>query len=265
MPVREPTVTRFVMALAAAAALQLVYAGSVALVRPAPLVGFVAAVPAVVAVVLGSASAAPALGRRAALWIAVPCAALLVVGVTGVAASSVASVVFVTLCLLAVGCLLGAFVGSRIQHPGHLVVVAYVSSLADLYSVLTPSAPSARIVHSKALLSVLALSWPTPGVSAAAPLLGVADVVMTALYLAAARRHRLGVVRTVVALAAGYAAVFTLVAVTAWPLPALPFLGIAVLCAHRDAWRIPRHERRRAFLGMAVFTVAIATAVWIHA
>jgi hypothetical protein len=154
--------------------------------------------------------------------------------------------------LLAAGTCLGAFVGARIEEPGHVLFVALASSLADIFSVTQPEGPSAAIVRSEVALSLLALSWPMLGSDQVAPLLGVGDVVFTALYLAVARRHGLSPTRTVAWLAAAYGVTMLAVFVTQAAVPALPFLGAGMLLAHPRTWRVPARDRRRGILVLSV-------------
>jgi hypothetical protein len=163
--------------------------------------------------------------------------------------------------LLAAGTSLGAFVGSRIEQPGHLLFVAVASSLADIFSVAAPEGPSAAIVRSEVALSVLALSWPMLGSQQISPLLGVGDVVFTALYVAAARRHDLPVSRTLGALAFAYAMTMLAVLAAAAAVPALPFLGGAMLLAHPRTWRVPERDRRRGLVALSVMTAVFIALV----
>jgi hypothetical protein len=261
---------RLAGALVAAGAVYLGFAALAHVWHPDPRLGYLAASLAVTAAVLGAGVTAPALAGRRAAWIALPVAAL--VGVALVARPPYGAMLGapVALALLAAGALVGACVGRRVQHPGHLLVVAYVSSVADLYSVLTPSGPSAQVASSERAMHLLAVTWPIPGMERIAPVLGIADVVMVALYLAACRQHGLPLRRTAVALGIGFVAAFGLVVATARPVPALPFLGIAMVAAHAEARRLPPGDRRVALAGMGLFTllallVALADLGWLGA
>lgn len=181
-------------------------------------------------------------------WAEVPARA----GALGIVASAA-----VMLALLAGGSVAGGVVGGRIQHPGHLSVVAVVSSLADVWSVLSPQGPSAAALQSEPLLSVLALPFPMLGTDAIEPLLGIGDVVFVALYLTVSRRFELGLGRTLVALGVAFAATALAVITLQRALPALPFLGAAVLIAHRDARLPPPGERRAAAIGVAVLAALV--------
>jgi hypothetical protein len=158
----------------------------------------------------------------------------------------------VSIALLAAGSALGALVGARIEHAGHLLFVALASALADVFSVTSPEGPSAAISKSDAALRIAAVSWPMIGTGSVEAFLGVGDIVFTGLYIATARRHELSMRRTVLALGAGYCATMLTVLVLQVAVPALPFLGGAMLIAHPEARRPPLADRRRGFVALSV-------------
>jgi hypothetical protein len=160
--------------------------------------------------------------------------------------------------LLAGGSSAGALVGSRIQHPGHLGVVAVVSSVADIVSVFHESGPTAQLAESTPWLSLFAIGAPMLGTSDVPPLLGVGDVVMAALYATAAARFALPEKRTWMALTGGLASAMVAVLVLEIALPALPFLGLAMVVAHPETRLPPHHERPQAALGIALVAAAAA-------
>lgn len=247
------------MALGAALVGQLAFVGVAGLWHPSPVVGYGVAMVAVVAAVLGTCATAPTLPKSRASLLLLPLAALVALAVFEVAvfevgASMLGPAAVVLALLLGAGSLAGALVGGHIPSFGYLVVVAYVSTLADLYSVLAPSGPSAQIVQSEAALSVLALSWPIPGMEGLLPVLGVGDVVMSALYLAAVRRHRRGLGRTVIGLGVGFIITFATVIVTEVAIPALPALALAFLVVQPKAFAVPEQERRTAIVGGLALT-----------
>lgn len=161
--------------------------------------------------------------------------------------------------VLACGCALGCAVGARIASPGHLLAVALVSSAVDIWSVTAPSGVTHTIVETPLLLRLLTVRVAVPPVRAPEPMIGFGDVVFAALYHAAATRHGLSRARTLGALAVGLA----LAGVGAGALgleggiPALPFLGIAVVLAHPEARRVPAKDRRATAFAAAVLVAAI--------
>ncbi|MBN8616932.1 MAG: hypothetical protein J0L92_40490 [Deltaproteobacteria bacterium] len=207
---------------------------------------------------LAGATLAPEVApRRLILTGLVGALAMVGLALGGVSLSPLTTALVGVLLVLA-GSSAGAWVGGRIQHAGHLGVVAVVSSIADAASVLQPSGPTAQILESAPTLSFLTLGAPMLGTADVPPILGVGDVVMSALYVAAARKHQLAQRRTWIALAAGLAAAMTVVLVLELPLPALPFLGVAILVAHPEARLPPPKERVQAAIGVAILLAIVA-------
>lgn len=224
----------------------------------AALVGYALAFAAVSACVLGVAARAPSLGRALIPIVAIAALALLALSSEAPGPFDAAAVLAL---LLTAGTSLGALVGARIQHPGHLLPVAVISSLADLVSVGTPGAPSDVVAGTPALLSILAISWPMPGTHDLVAVLGVGDIAFVALYFAAAREHRLSQARTATALALGLAATALVVMATSLAIPALPFLGAAMLVAHPAARSLSPSDRRPAAIGFVIIVLALAALV----
>jgi hypothetical protein len=224
----------------------------------AALIAYGGAYASVATCVLGVGGCAPDLGR---LTIAVVFGATLALVSLASAAPTALDCAIVLVLLLAAGTSAGGVLGARIEHVGHLLPVAIVSSLADLVSVLTPGAPSDVVVATPALLSVLAVSWPMPGTHDLPAILGVGDIAFVALYFAAARKHGLSRGRTAVALALGLAVTAVVVARTALPIPALPFLGAAMLAAHPAARSLPGKDRRAALVGLIAIALALGALV----
>jgi hypothetical protein len=225
-------------------------------VELSPLLAYAIGFAAVALSALGAAWRCPARKPRALVSIVPPCAALLWLSVYPWRELDMA--VAVTVCLLLSCSALGAVVGAAIEHPGQLVFVAIVSSAADVLSVFHPSGPSAAIVQSEAALSVLALPWPMLGTPFIEPILGAGDVVFTSLYVACTRRHALHSLRTGVALTLGFAVTMVAVVALEAAVPALPFLGFAMVVAHPQARRPPERDRIRGYAIAALVVLAVA-------
>jgi len=221
-----------------------------------PLVAYAIGFMVVALSALGAAWRCPAVKPRALVAVVPPCAALLWLSAHPPAELDMA--VAVTVCLLLACTLVGAVVGGAIEHAGQLVFVAIVSSAADVFSVFHPSGPSAAIVHSEVALSVLALPWPMLGTPFIEPILGAGDVVFTSLYVASSRRHALSAARTALALTLAFAVTMVAVVALEAALPALPFLGLAIVVAHPEARRPPERDRLRGYVVAAVVVAAVA-------
>jgi hypothetical protein len=223
-----------------------------------PLVAYCVGFAVVCASALLAAIACPPLRRRALPFVALP--ALLVGLVAMHPPPDFALALLVTPALLLGGVLVGSVVGHAIEHPGHLLFVAIVSSAADVLSVFHPSGPSNAIAQSRAALSLLALPWPLLGSERIEAFLGVGDVLFAALYVATTRRHGLSLLRTLAALSLGFAATMLVVVKLEAVVPALPVLGLAMVLAQPAARRPPVADRVRGF-ALAALVVALVAAL----
>jgi hypothetical protein len=266
--VRPETPSRtLLLAVASAAALVVLGTSWVATrVQLAPLLGFTLAYGFVAGQILALAWAAPVRGLRE-LAPAVG-SALLLIGLLRAldAASEPWSAALLTFALGVAASSIGAALGGRIEQPGQLAAVALVSATADLWSVFDPSAPSARFA-AEALaepekLALFALPFPLLGSDLIAPVIGAGDIAFTALYVAAARAHRLAVGRLLVALAVAYAAGLIGLLALLRPLPLLPLLGLAVVASDARARSLSAREWRTVAavcVGMLLLVVLLRT------
>jgi hypothetical protein len=220
-----------------------------------PLLAYVIGFSIVAGSALGVSAFCPSFSKRALLGVVVPAAAIVLVGQAG--ADQLTTALVVTPALLLGATLLGSVVGSAVEHAGHLLFVAIVSSAADIVSVFHPSGPSAAIAQSEAALSLLALPWPMLGTPNLEAFLGAGDVVFTALYMTSSARLGLSPWRTGFALTLGYLVTMVAVIVLELTIPALPLLGLAVVLAHPQARRPPARDRARGF---AIAAVAVGVA-----
>jgi hypothetical protein len=161
----------------------------------------------------------------------------------------------VTLMVLTTGAIVGGYIGSLLQYPAMLMVVAYVAAFADCFSFFHPSGLTANVLRNPRALALLTVPFPVLGTSDVAALVGVGDVTFVALYVAGARATRLDPRKTVLALAAAMASVACLVELLGAPLPALPFLGAAVVLAHPESRKLPAEQTRRIAANLAIVTL----------
>jgi hypothetical protein len=163
--------------------------------------------------------------------------------------------------LLLAGSALGAALGARIERPGHLMAVAAISTVADLWSVYDPGGISSKMAESAVAapdkVVLFALPWPMLGTPHIAPIIGAGDILFTALYVAAFERHGLALRRVLVALMVAYAAGLAAILVTERPVPLLPLLGAAILLSDRRTASLPPHERRTVWLVVAVLVAVL--------
>jgi hypothetical protein len=224
------------------------------------LVGATAAFALVALAIVSVAVVTPAATARQLPILLVPLAALAAVAWTRGALPPAVAAGVINTALLAFGAVLGSAVGGHMEHPGHLVLLAWVASVVDVLSVFAPEGPTAQIIASPELaLPLVTLSWPIFGTSSVEPLIGVGDVTIAAVYGAAARATGLSRGRLVVGLLAGFALTFVALLVFARALPALPMLSLGVVLALAPAsLRVPPGDRKKGVGFAALLTVLVA-------
>jgi hypothetical protein len=171
-----------------------------------------------------------------------------------------------TAALLWTGSLLGASLGTRIEKPGHILAVAAVSALADLWSVYDPAGPSAvlaqKLAEQPERISAFALSFPMLGTSHIPALIGAGDLLFCALYLAAFERHGLALRRALVGLGVGFAMGLGLLLWLERPLPLLPLLGAGVVLADRRARSLDAREGRTVLAVLGLVSALLLVRLW---
>jgi len=239
---KAPSHLRFGLVLAGALLLHVLSMHALPELAISPVPGFGVTFFSVVLVVMAASATAPSLHGAAWLVLLATMGVLAGIGALREALPLPVISLLVAGTLLGGGSLLGSSIGNRVEHPSHLLVAAYVASIADLLSVLTAGGVSAQILQNESLLTLLAVSWGIVGYAQPRPVIGVGDIVMTAFLIAGARRHSLSLSRTIGALGLGYVVVFAALLASGKPVPALPILGLAFVAANRETLRVRPQE-----------------------
>lgn len=156
---------------------------------------------------------------------------------------------------------LGASIGHRVEHPGHLLPACAVAAAADLASITTPGMPTRELLTTERALDLVAFPAPVPGTSSWAPVIGIGDLVFAALVLGAAAAHSLSRARASTALVLGALLAGVASAALERPVPALVPMAASVV-ALLPAVRRPRPRDRRATqLALALAAAVIAAVV----
>lgn len=201
------------------------------------------------------------LSRRLTLGISAAAVATLV-GVALMPAPGGGAVVAADTALVAVAWALGASLGRRVQHVGHLLPACVVAASADVVSLVSPEGPSHAIAKSDRALSVLAIWFPVPASTALAPALGVGDLLFMALVLGVAVAHELPYARVVICCAFGTALAGFAAATLQTPVPALLPIAGAVLLGLPAVRRLRPVDRKAARWSMLIaVSIAVATIV----
>ncbi len=160
---------------------------------------------------------------------------------------------------------LGLLVGNLLRRPGYLLPVLIAAGTVDSYSVFF--GPTKKIMAQPQLLSHFLLYWPVLGTERIRGLIGIADFVFAALFLAAAVNFDRPLWRTAAAFAGGCAAAF----LALWLLPIagipiLPFVAAAYLLAEWRFLIVDRTNLKNAAIVTAgVLLVIIPALVYLSA
>lgn len=138
----------------------------------------------------------------------------------------------------------GRLLGRQMAEGWWLALVALVALAADVWSVF---AGPTRVIVEKApgVLDYLLIHFPALGNSSGGLGLGMSDLFFVGLFLTGTQITGLRARATFWAMAAAFVATVVLALLTDRPLPALPFLSLAVLAVNADrlwgsaraAWR----------------------------
>lgn len=159
--------------------------------------------------------------------------------------------------LLLAGAALGARIGWEVQSASYLWPLVLVALGADIWSVTTPEGVTHQMMEDGLPPGVpfIILTVPVPGVGLS-PVLGIGDVLFTALFLGAVARLSLSLRRALLGLAVGFAICLGLLIALALPIPALPFLGLAgVIALGRSARPEPKDLLTALGFVAAVFLI----------
>lgn len=129
---------------------------------------------------------------------------------------------------------LGIWIAGELERVSWIVIVAAVSAIVDIVSVA--AGPTKAILDKGPVVVgwfTLAVTWMGYTYAEAFTGLGVSDVLFFSLYLGAARRFRLRVAWSAVAMVASF---LVTIALAMWwtALPALPLLSVAFVAVNAD-------------------------------
>jgi hypothetical protein len=237
------------------------FAAFLALIAPSVAVGMpvarAIAIGFVIASVLITSWYAPVRGERRLLWFVALAALYAFLFWLDLPALTPNTMFVVTLAVLTTGALVGGYIGSLLEYPGMLMVVAYVAAITDCFSVFHPNGLTAKVLAHPRALQLLTFPFPVLGTREIGSLLGIGDVAFASLFVVGARTTGLDPRRTVVALGLAMLMVAVATETMRMPLPALPFLSAAVVLAHSEARRLPPTQTRRIAANLALVTLVL--------
>ena len=158
------------------------------------------------------------------------------------------------LCLLqlALASGIGLWIGEGIDEIAHLIPVAIVATVADIWSV---SAGATSMIVVSSAINYFLLRFPVPGTSEIPYLIGLTDFLFFAIFFQAARRFALGTAKNVILLLASFltavaAAIFFRVG-----LPVLPFMAVLFVAGNFGQLKLKREEIKQILIFLVVILV----------
>jgi len=148
---------------------------------------------------------------------------------------------------------IGLWIGEGIDEIAHLLPVAIVATVADIWSV--SAGATAKIVVSSAINYFL-LRFPMPGYGTIPYLIGLTDFLFFAIFFQAAVRFELGVKKNVLLLLASFFIAVAAAIFFATGLPVLPFMAILFVIGNYRRLSLKKEEIRQILLFVVFIIIA---------
>lgn len=162
------------------------------------------------------------------------------------------AMMIILLCLaqLALASGIGLWIAEGIDDVTHLIPVALVATIADIWSV--SAGATAKIVVSSSINYFL-LRFPLPAYEAIPYLIGLTDFLFFAIFFQAAVRYQLGALRNALLLASAFVIAVVSALYTATGLPVLPFMAVLFVVGNFSRLQWKKEELKQ----VAVFVIFI--------
>ncbi len=148
---------------------------------------------------------------------------------------------------------IGLWIGEGIDEIAHLLPVAIVATVADIWSV--SAGATAKIVVSSAINYFL-LRFPMPGYNTIPYLIGLTDFLFFAIFFQAAVRFDLGLKKNVVMLLASFFIAVAAAIFFGHGLPVLPFMAIFFVIGNFRRLSLKKEEVRQIMLFVVFIIIA---------
>lgn len=147
--------------------------------------------------------------------------------------------------LLASG--IGLWIGNGIDKISHLIPVALVAAIADIWSVAA-GATSAIVVSP--IMNYFFLRFPVFGSSSIPYLIGLTDYLFFGIFFQASVRYNLGVVKNTFLLALSFLVTVAFALFYGLGLPVLPFMGLFFVLGNLKLLKIDKEDKKEILLFM---------------
>ncbi|KAF1080980.1 MAG: hypothetical protein GQF41_2794 [Candidatus Rifleibacterium amylolyticum] len=148
---------------------------------------------------------------------------------------------------------IGLWIGEGIDEIAHLLPVAIIATVADIWSV--SAGATAKIVVSSAINYFL-LRFPMPGYGTIPYLIGLTDFLFFAIFFQAAVRFELGIKKNVLLLLASFFIAVAAAIFFATGLPVLPFMAVLFVVGNFKRLSLKKEEIRQILLFVVFIIIA---------
>lgn len=163
-----------------------------------------------------------------------------------------AIILLLALCQLTLASGIGLWIGEGIDEVSHLIPVAIVATVADIWSV---SAGATAMIVVSSVINYFLLRFPLPGSNAVPYLIGLTDFLFFAIFFQAARRFSLGTGKNVVLLLSAFIVTVAAAIFFQAGLPVLPFMAVFFVAGNFGRLKLKREEIKQ----IMIFLLLIVT------
>ncbi|MBU1107424.1 MAG: hypothetical protein KKB51_12195 [Candidatus Riflebacteria bacterium] len=148
---------------------------------------------------------------------------------------------------------IGLWIGEGIDEIAHLLPVAIVATVADIWSV--SAGATAKIVVSSAINYFL-LRFPLPGYGTIPYLIGLTDFLFFAIFFQAALRFNLGGIKNALLLLSSFFIAVAAAIFFSTGLPVLPFMAILFVAGNFRQLKLKKEEVRQILIFVVFIIIA---------
>lgn len=150
---------------------------------------------------------------------------------------------------------IGLWIAEGIDDITHLIPVALVATIADIWSV--SAGATAKIVVSSSINYFL-LRFPLPAFDAIPYLIGLTDFLFFAIFFQAAIRYNLGALKNSILLASSFIIAIVSALFTSTGLPVLPFMAVLFVVGNFSKLEFKKEELKQVLIFVLVILVLFA-------
>jgi hypothetical protein len=164
-------------------------------------------------------------------------------------------IILLSLAQLGMASGIGLWIAEGIDDITHLIPVALIATIADIWSV--SAGATAKIVVSSSINYFL-LRFPVLGTDTIPFLIGLTDFLFFAIFFQAAVRYNLGVLKNTLLLGASFIIAIISAIFTSTGLPVLPFMAVLFVGGNFSRLELKREEIKQVVIFVIIILVVFA-------